>query len=242
MAETRAADVFEYGQLPGSLELAFVGDSVYDLFIRSHLVKKGGRIKEIHKAAVQRVNAHAQSESLSLIEDLLTEEETKILRRARNAKQTPTKNADAGEYHRATALEALIGYLYVTGRRERLDEMLKAALRAGGIEVTEEEMSFLGSALAEAAILREKSGYNQQVAMLKAFGLSEAAAKEQAARGVIDEAWQTAVQSFLSGGMMSGATSLYSKAVNNVQEKQLQGTIQEALKVICPLDIFPNGN
>lgn len=111
-------------------------------------------------------------------------------------------------------------------------QMLKAALRAGGIEVTEEEMSFLGSALAEAAFLREKSGYNQQVAMLKAFGLSEAAAREQAARGVIDEAWQTAVQSFLSGGMMSGATSLYAKAANKVQQKKLKGSIQEAQQQI----------
>lgn len=111
-------------------------------------------------------------------------------------------------------------------------QMLKAALRAGGIEVTEEEMSFLGSALAEAAVLREKSGYNQQVAMLKAFGLSEAAAREQAARGVIDEAWQTAVQSFLSGVMMSGITSMYGNAQSKKQEKQLQGTIQEAQQKI----------
>lgn len=122
-------DGFPHGQTPGSLELAFVGDSVYDLYVRSALVRKGGRIRDLHKAAVQCVNAHAQAEGLARIENLLTEEEAGVIRRARNARQTPTKNADAGEYHQATALEALIGYLYLTGRIERMESLIEISLK-----------------------------------------------------------------------------------------------------------------
>lgn len=117
-------NVFEHGQLPGALELALVGDSVYDLYVRSRLVRKGGRVKDIHKNAVRHVNAHAQAMALDKIEEELTEDEAGVVRRARNAKQTPTKNADAGDYHKATALEALLGYLYLTGQTERLDRFL----------------------------------------------------------------------------------------------------------------------
>ena len=60
--------------------------------------------------------------------EALNEAELGVVRRARNARQTPSKNADAGEYHRATALEALVGYLYVTGARDRMNEILAAAL------------------------------------------------------------------------------------------------------------------
>lgn len=117
-------NAFEHGQLPGALELALVGDSVYDLYVRSHLVKKGGRVKDIHRNAVKHVNAHAQAMALDKIEGELTEDEAGVVRRARNAKQTPTKNADAVDYHKATALEALLGYLYLTGQTERLNRFL----------------------------------------------------------------------------------------------------------------------
>lgn len=123
MTDSRMS-VFDHGQLPGALELALVGDSVYDLYVRSSLVKKGGRVKDIHRNAVKHVNAHAQSMALDKIEDELTEDEAGVVRRARNAKQTPTKNADAGDYHKATALEALFGYLYLTGQTERLNRFL----------------------------------------------------------------------------------------------------------------------
>lgn len=123
MTDSRMS-VFDHGQLPGALELALVGDSVYDLYVRSSLVKKGGRVKDIHRNAVKHVNAHAQAMALDKIEDELTEDEAGVVRRARNAKQTPTKNADAGDYHKATALEALFGYLYLTGQTERLNRYL----------------------------------------------------------------------------------------------------------------------
>lgn len=115
-------------QLPGSLELAYLGDTVYDLYVRSRLVQRGGKVKQLHRQAVSTVCAHAQSEALRAIEDRLTEEEQNVVRRARNCKQHPPRNADPAEYHRATSLEALIGYLYVQGRDERLDELIGAAL------------------------------------------------------------------------------------------------------------------
>lgn len=116
-----------HGQLPGSLELAYLGDTVYDLYVRRRLVITGGRMKDLHRAAVSQVRASAQSEALSRVEDMLTEEEQGVVRRARNAKQSVPKSATPGEYHRATAFEALLGYLYLTGRMERLEEILTTA-------------------------------------------------------------------------------------------------------------------
>lgn len=121
---------FEHNVLPGSLELAYLGDTVYDLHVRSHLVANGGRVGALHRQAVKYVCAHAQSEAFGRVEEMLTEEEAAVARRARNTRQSPPKNADPGEYHRATALEALIGYLYVTGRSARMQEILNAALPA----------------------------------------------------------------------------------------------------------------
>ena len=119
---------FEHGTLPGSLELAWLGDSLYDLYVREHLIAKGGRVRAMHREAISLVCAHAQSEALGRIADTLTDAERDVVRRARNAHQSPPKNADIGEYHHATALEALIGWLYVTGQRDRMNEILALAL------------------------------------------------------------------------------------------------------------------
>ena len=119
---------FEHGTLPGSLELAYLGDSLYDLYVREHLIARGGRVRALHRDAVHLVCAHAPSEALSRVEGLLTEAEADVVRRARNADQHPPRNADPGEYHRATALEALVGYLYVTGNKDRMNAILSAAL------------------------------------------------------------------------------------------------------------------
>lgn len=115
------------GQLPGSLELAYLGDTLWDLFVREELVRTGGRMKELHRAAVARVRASAQSRALARIEEDLTEEEAAVVRRARNAHQTPPKNADPADYCRATALEALFGYLYLTGQIERMKTLMYQA-------------------------------------------------------------------------------------------------------------------
>ncbi len=126
------ARFFSHGQLPGALELALVGDSVYDLYARKKLVIKGGRVGDIHAKAVKLVNAHAQSEALRQIENELSDDETGVVRRARNTRQTPTGHSDASEYRRATALEALLGYLYLTEQNERLDYLLGRLIRIEG--------------------------------------------------------------------------------------------------------------
>lgn len=120
--------MFEHNMLPGSLELAYMGDAIYDLFVRERLLKRGGRVQQMHRQAIRQVCAGAQSQALGRIEGELTEAEAGVVRRARNARQTPPKNADAADYHRATALEALIGYLYLSDQHQRMDELIRKAL------------------------------------------------------------------------------------------------------------------
>ena len=119
---------FEHNALPGSLELAYLGDALYDLYVREHLIARGGRVRELHREAISLVCAHAQSEALARVAGRLTDAEADVVRRARNAHQNPPRNADPGEYHHATALEALIGWLYVTDQRDRMNEVLRLAL------------------------------------------------------------------------------------------------------------------
>lgn len=124
----------EHNAMPGSLELAYLGDTVYDLYVRSHLVNRGGKVGALHRRAIGYVCAHAQSEALGRLEGALTETEASVVRTARNARQSPPRNADPAEYHRATALEALIGYLYVTAKYDRMRELLELALPPEQIE------------------------------------------------------------------------------------------------------------
>ena len=118
----------EHNALPGSLEMAYLGDALYDLHVRKNLLARGGRVHALHKEAVKLVCAHAQAEALERVLPVLTEAESAVVRRARNAHQAPPRNANPAEYHRATALEALMGYLYITGQSQRLEEMLSLAL------------------------------------------------------------------------------------------------------------------
>ena len=128
---------FKHNSLPGSLELAYLGDSLYDLYVREHLIARGGKVGALHREAISLVCAHAQSEALERVRDKLTEAELDVVRRARNAHQSPPKNADIGEYHHATALEALIGWLYVTGQGERMNALLEMALPPEAFEAIE---------------------------------------------------------------------------------------------------------
>lgn len=104
------------------LQLAYIGDGVWELLVRTRLIYQGRSARHIHKEAVACVNAGAQAVSLRRIEMLLTQEEADVARRGRNAHahHASPKNQDAGDYRAATALEALIGYLYLTGQEERL--------------------------------------------------------------------------------------------------------------------------
>lgn len=110
-----------------SLTLAYVGDSVYEVFIRTKLTKDcDKKVNHLHKEAKSYVSAKAQCAIAERLSDEWTEEETDIFKRGRNTKvNTKAKNADFKEYHTATGLEALIGYLYLTKQEERLNELLE---------------------------------------------------------------------------------------------------------------------
>ena len=123
------AFAFEHNSLPGSLELAFLGDTIYDLYVRRNIVRKGGRVQNMHKEAVSMVCNRAQAEAFRRIEGELTEAEAAVARRARNAHQNPPRNANPADYHRATSIEALMGYLYLTGQQDRLDFLMNIALQ-----------------------------------------------------------------------------------------------------------------
>lgn len=109
------------------LQLAYIGDGVWELLVRSRIIYKGRSARHVHKDAVACVNAHAQSEALRRIEPLLSDAEADIARRGRNAHahHAAPKNQEAADYRAATALEALIGYLYLTGQEERLLTLYK---------------------------------------------------------------------------------------------------------------------
>lgn len=115
------------------LVLAYIGDAVFELYVRKSLVDKGNKpVDKLHKAATGYVSAAAQSESFKKIEDKLTEFEMQIYKRGRNAKSTVPKNADMLQYRAATGLEALIGYIYLTGKTSRLDEIMLLILDKAG--------------------------------------------------------------------------------------------------------------
>lgn len=107
------------------LTLAYIGDAAYELWVRRHLISRGyTRVNELHRLAVKYVNAVTQSRLVSRVEALLTEEEAAVLKRGRNAKSgRQPKNTEVLEYRRATGLEALVGYLYLEGEKERLEEI-----------------------------------------------------------------------------------------------------------------------
>ncbi len=107
------------------LEMAYVGDTVFDLYVRTQLIDDGGRIKELHRAAVAHVNACAQAKSLTKLLPLLSEEELSVMRRGRNAhpRHHAPKAASTEDYAGATGLEALIGYLYLVGDFDRLNTL-----------------------------------------------------------------------------------------------------------------------
>lgn len=124
----------EYKQIPVEKErakqmspvvLAFVGDAVYTLFVRQSLALSSGcKTGELNRRASQVISAHGQSEHLENVLPLLSPEEEEIYRRGRNAKKlTKSKNATVAEYTRSTGLEAVVGYLYLTGQSERIVEL-----------------------------------------------------------------------------------------------------------------------
>ena len=108
-----------------SLGLAHLGDSVFEVMVRSWLCLQGkAKVKDLHRATVKYVAAPAQAERFERIAPILTEEEQDVFRRGRNtAPHSVPKAATRGQYQTATGLEALFGWLYLQGRTERLNEL-----------------------------------------------------------------------------------------------------------------------
>lgn len=119
------------------LTLAYIGDSIYDVIIRTVVVERGNRAaNKLHKTAVKYVNAGTQAAMIEALQDYLTEEEVAVYRRGRNAKSYSTaKNATVGDYRKATGMEALLGYLYLSDRLERAIELVKVGLEQLGLEI-----------------------------------------------------------------------------------------------------------
>lgn len=112
--------------------LAYIGDAVFEVLVRTHLVAAGNRrVKDIHHDTVEMVRAQSQARVIRQLFSELSEEEQDIVKRGRNAKSTGPRHADPGDYKMSTGFEALLGYLYLKGDEERLLELFN---RSMGIE------------------------------------------------------------------------------------------------------------
>jgi ribonuclease-3 family protein len=107
------------------LALAHVGDAVYELLVRSRLcMENRTAVTQLHRMTVSQVNAAAQAQAAEKLFPVLTDEERSVYKRGRNAKvNSVPHHAEIAQYHAATGLEALFGWLYLLGRRERLEEL-----------------------------------------------------------------------------------------------------------------------
>ncbi|MDO4545870.1 MAG: ribonuclease III domain-containing protein [Bacillota bacterium] len=114
--------------------LAYMGDAVYEQAVREHILSKGSyNVNKLHRMSVRFVNASAQAAIIKTIFEELTEQEQALVKRARNRKSaTRAKNADPVTYKWATAFEALVGYLYLSEERERLEWLLERAIETIG--------------------------------------------------------------------------------------------------------------
>ena len=112
------------------LTLAYIGDAIYELVIRTILVEKGNtQVNKLNQRANRLVKASAQTEMIEKLKPHLTEEEMAVFKRGRNAKSyTMAKNATMSDYRRATGFEALMGYLYLTEQWERMLELIKLGM------------------------------------------------------------------------------------------------------------------
>lgn len=115
------------------LQFAYIGDAVYELFIRTYLIGKSNiSVNELHKEAIEYVKAKAQADITHYLEDKLTEEEWQMVKRGRNAKSgSAPKNANLLDYRYATGFETLIGFLYLTEKHERILEIFGMIIDEG---------------------------------------------------------------------------------------------------------------
>lgn len=121
------------------LTLAFTGDAVFSLYIREMLVCEANRpVGQLHKLSVNWVKAEAQSKGMHAILPILTEKESEVFKRGRNAHTSHTpKNQSGCDYHYATGFEALVGYLYLKDETERLNELLNEVIKAIEVDGSE---------------------------------------------------------------------------------------------------------
>lgn len=117
------------------LTLAYIGDAVYDLIIRTVVVERANRpAGQLHHITVKYVSASAQAEIVQALMEEFTEEEQAVYRRGRNSKpHTMAKNASAGDYLKATGFEAVLGYLYLNDRMDRILELVKRGIQLAGL-------------------------------------------------------------------------------------------------------------
>ena len=120
----------EKAQSLSPLVLAYVGDAVYELFVRGYVLRTGNApVNKLHRRSRDLVKAAGQTAFYLRVEGMLTEEEAAVFKRGRNAKShTMAKNADMMDYRIATGVEALFGYLYLDGQLKRLGELFEAGL------------------------------------------------------------------------------------------------------------------
>ena len=119
------------------LTLAYIGDCIYEIIVRTVVVERGNKSPQsLHKTVTKYVKAETQCELFQVLQDELTEEEMAVMRRGRNAKSfTTAKNASVSDYRKASGLEALFGYLYLSGQTERVVALLKSGLARIGMEI-----------------------------------------------------------------------------------------------------------
>lgn len=117
------------------LVFAYIGDALYEIYIRTYIIHKYKlKVNELHKMSTGFVKAQAQSKIVHALEAELTEEEWKMVKKGRNQKSgTVAKNASISDYRYATGFECLLGYLYLSGKKERVEEIINRA-----IEIIEE--------------------------------------------------------------------------------------------------------
>lgn len=130
--QLKEVDVQEYSPLT----LAYIGDGIYDLVIRTLVINRGNKqVQKLHQETSALVQASAQSRMMRVLQEKLTEEEHAVYKRGRNAKSvSPAKNQSVTDYRRATGFEALMGYLYLKRDWKRMLELIR-----DGLESLEEE-------------------------------------------------------------------------------------------------------
>lgn len=124
------AEVKKKPSLYSPLVLAYIGDGVYELYVRNRVITENENLPahKLHKTVIKYVKASAQAKSITEISEFLSDDEMAVFKRGRNAKSyTSPKNAEIGDYRKATGFEALVGYLYLLEDTKRLNEIMAMA-------------------------------------------------------------------------------------------------------------------